>query len=201
MKTIIYKHKTMEVNKCLNKAIWDKEKNLQKYHSFHFVENLLLSLESALKCGLWTQREMLREETHSSISKPLSLRHSFLVRHGRFYLIAPFSTGAHLAWNCSGTVHTVTVPTSSYVHQSYWIWKTWFTRCPAYSLAIKIFPPSLLPISLNPEGMGSMKTNHLGLSIPRPLHFAHCLLVGLCITIHLLQENASLMVAEQNNNW
>ena len=55
--------------------------------------------------------------------------------------------------------------------------------------------PSLQWSSQNPEGRDLMDASHLGLNVPSSL--SPCTLpVRLCIGSHLLQEEASLMMAE-----
>lgn len=42
----------------------------------------------------------------------------------------------------------------------------------------------------HPKRVHSMETFHLGLSVSKVSHSAHCLALGLCICLRLLQEGA-----------
>lgn len=45
-----------------------------------------------------------------------------------------------------------------------------------------------------------MDTSHLGLNVPSSLNSEYCLPVVLCICFRLLQEEASLLMAEQGTD-
>lgn len=66
-------------------------------------------------------------------------------------------------------------------------------------MAPTFFLPSSQQISQNPEGRDLMDTSHSGLNAPSSLT-VYCLPVVLCICFHLLQEEASLLVAEQGTD-
>jgi hypothetical protein len=66
-------------------------------------------------------------------------------------------------------------------------------------LALTVFQPPLVHRFLNHEGRGAMKTSHLGLSVPRSLS-AHYSVMGLCIHSCFLQEEAPLMMTEQDTD-
>ena len=59
-------------------------------------------------------------------------------------------------------------------------------------LALIVFLPPLLYRLLSLDGRGFRKSPHLGLSMPKPPLSTHHAGVGLCVSSHLLQEEASL---------
>lgn len=60
-----------------------------------------------------------------------------------------------------------------------------------------IIPSPLLHSFLSPRGSVLLKTSHLGMSAQKSLNLLHSVQVlGLCVSSHLLQEEASLMMAE-----
>lgn len=59
------------------------------------------------------------------------------------------------------------------------------------------FTTNRLQGSLNSEERDLKEISHLGLRVPRLLHSAYCLVVGLRVCSNLLQKEGSLMMAEQ----
>jgi hypothetical protein len=105
-------------------------------------------------------------------------------------------------------VHAASIFASSYELPSHWFGGPSFIGVlHPEPLAFKVFLPPLPQNSLSPEGRELMETFHLGLRVPGALNL--CILSGwglgwggvvLCICPHLLQEEASLMMAEQGTN-
>lgn len=76
-----------------------------------------------------------------------------------------------------------------------------FFCCPHSPLALKLFPPPFPQGSLSPEGEGFDGDLPIGWSVPRSLTLAvFRLAVGLCVCSHLLQEEASLIMGEQDSD-
>lgn len=82
---------------------------------------------------------------------------------------------------------------SLWVH---WVLRTLFSRCPLSPLVLTLFLPPHPWGSLSAEGRDLMETSHLGLGVPRSLSL--CIMSG-NICSHLLQKEASLMMAERGN--
>ena len=64
-------------------------------------------------------------------------------------------------------------------------------------LALTLFLTPLLGSSLSPEGRNLMEAFHLELSVPRSFSLSARLAVGLYVCPDLLQEEASLIMAEK----
>ena len=87
--------------------------------------------------------------------------------------------GPQLIWICIGPTHPVTVSRDSHVHQSC-VWKTQCPQCHPSSLAL------LLSVSSS-KSLPVWVLQSLSLS-------AHCSVIGLHVSSHLLQEEASLVM-------
>lgn len=87
-------------------------------------------------------------------------------------------------------VHAALVSLSPYVRGSCSVQKFLLPRC----LSLSHVQTFRLLFSVFPEGRDLMQTSYVELSV---LRSAHCLAVGLSICFHLLQAEASLMMAEQ----
>lgn len=85
---------------------------------------------------------------------------------------------------------------SSYVHWFSCVYNSLFSWCPPSLLVLTFLLPPLLQGSLNPERKDLMEPSHSGLSVPR-CPILCTLAVDHCICSYLLQEEVSLMTAEQ----
>lgn len=78
--------------------------------------------------------------------KKISTVDRFLIRHENWRPL-----GSHLATTCSDYVHAAIVCLSSYVCQSYYVWKILFPQSHPSLLALTIYLIPLLHSSLRPE--------------------------------------------------
>lgn len=102
--------------------------------------------------------------------------------------------GPHQVQTCVTTVHAVIVFVSSCMCQKVLPCLEGLVFL-LFSPVLIIFPP-LLQGSLNLEGREKLEISHLGL-IALKSHSLQCPVVGLSIISHLVQEVASLMMAEE----
>lgn len=81
--------------------------------------------------------------------------------------MSPLSAGTPSGLDLCSPGCTATVPVSSFVHLSCYVWKAFFPQCSPSPLALTTFPSPLQQGSLRAEGRGLMKTSHLGLNAPK----------------------------------
>lgn len=95
--------------------------------------------------------------------------------HIPFPTLNPLSAlGPQLAWTCAFPVNVATDSLSSYLHQSYCVWKTLLTWFHPSPLDLELFP---LPLFPEPEGRDVMKTFHSELiaTVSHSLHIVQLL--------------------------
>lgn len=189
--TILYKQKTNTI-KNPNKEIWGKKPS-ENTIEYVMCGHLLLSMGPAIKCGLYRWDSV--GESQLFLCKKLSVEDSFLVRDVIFCplpsLCVSTPSDLVLCRDCACCHHLCKL-----ISGQFWcVWKTLFPRSHPFPLVLKIFSPPLPHISSNFEWRGLMKACHLGTSVPKSLPlctFSSC--VSLYYS-HLLQEEASLMMA------
>ena len=124
---------------------------------------------------------------------------SFWISDGSMCALLLSALGRHLMQTVAGPVRASSV--SEFIRALILlINRILFPWCPPFLLALTIFLSPLPQGSLSSEGRNLMGAPKLGISIQRSLNSVYCLAVSPCTCFHLLLEETSMMITEQDIN-